>query len=181
METFQLGVPLAESSEDAVMRAVKYNTDLQAQLNWLENHRWKIVKFEQISDEEITQACVANNANIAAVKTVLPIVAKATRRVEMEQIRKLTGLPAEPTVRAISALLNLPYSWRGINPRRPKRPEKENKHFGNEYDQAIVPLVAKLSEISDSEIILAARENKTTATAVRAMLPIVQAALKGSD
>jgi|GEM_PF-5729676 hypothetical protein len=169
---------LAESSQDAVMRAVKNNTDLQAQLNWLENHRWKQVKLDMISEEEITKACVSNGANIEAVKVALPVVAKATRRVEMEQIRKLTGLPAEPTVRAVSALLNIPYSWRGINPRRPNRPEREKKTFGNKYDRVAVPMVAKLSEVSDSEIILAANENKTTPTAIRAILPVVEEAFK---
>lgn len=170
--------PLAECSSQAVLRAMKYHADLQGQLNWLENHRWKAFRLEAISDEEIVKACVANQANVEAVRIVLPVVAKATRYVEMAHVRELTGLPAEPTIRAVSALLKLPYSWRGINPRRPKQPEYRKKHFGCEYDQVAVPLVADLSKISDSEIILAAKENKTTPAAVRAILPVVQAAFE---
>jgi len=169
---------LAESSSQAVLRAMKYHADLQGQLNWLENHRWKASRLEVISDEEIVKACVANQANVEAVRVVLPIVTKATHYVEIAQVRELTGLPAEPTIRAVSALLKLPYSWRGINPRRPKQPEYRKKHFGCEYENVSVPLVADLSKISDSEIILAARENKTTPVAIKAMLPVVQAAFE---
>jgi len=170
--------PLVEPSDKAVLRAAACNADLNSQLAWLENHRWKRVRLEEISDEEISKACMANGANIAAVKIILPIVAKATRRVEMEQIRKLTGLPAEPTLRAVSALLKLSYNWRGINPRQTRRPDKGHAKFGNEYDRVAVPMVAKLSEICDSEIILAANENNTTPTAIRAILPVVEEAFQ---
>lgn len=182
LDEFQWDVMVLSPSE-AVLEAVKWNTDVQAQINWLENHRWKQTRLEAISDEEIIKACVSNGANIEAVKIALPFVAKATRYVYAEKIRTLTGVPAVPTLRTISALLKIQYSWRGINPRRPKMPRRcekksDSRYIAQEYEEVKVPLVAKLSEISDSEIVLAAKENKTTPAAIKAILPIVQEAFK---
>lgn len=164
--------PLVEPSQSAVMKAVRDCAEVTAQINWLERRRWRRAMVKNLSEEDIIKSCLANEANPEAVKIVLEVAAKETRHIiTPEKIQQLTRRAAEPTMRAVSALLAMPYSWRGLNPRRTNR---KGTKFGKKYNNLAIPAIANPEILEERAIADAAYRNHATIGAIKLMLPIVQ-------
>lgn len=106
--------------EIEIMWIVAHYRDSRTQLRVLETIRWLPYNIQNRIKSHLKYACDITGANPEAVIIIVNKCTKfnSNRTITRKEIREITGYPAMPIMKAVSIIMEFPYSLRGLTPDR---------------------------------------------------------------
>lgn len=116
-----------DTPENSIMWIVSHYQDAKTQLRVLEMIRWFPYNIQARINIHLKDACELNGADENAVLLIIYkcLNHKSEKTITRKEITEITGFPAMPIMKAVSIIMEFPYSLRGLTPDR-----RVQKEFG---------------------------------------------------